>query len=211
MATGDQPYSDPTQYGNGPDDSVTDTTEVVAVTHHTAAVGGRQLAYTATAGHLVIVDPSSSKPTAKMFYVAFTEDTPSPTERPVTFFYNGGPGSSSVFLLLGSFAPMRIKTDMPRLTPPSPYTLEANPDSLLDKSDVVFINPVGTGYSAAIAPKTNKDFWGVDQDAASLRQFVERYLTIYDRWNSPSSSSASPTAPLGAVSWPMCSTRLAST
>jgi carboxypeptidase C (cathepsin A) len=184
-ASGDQRYSDPTQYGNGPDDSVTDTTEAAAVTHHTVAVGGRQLSYTATAGHLVVVDPSSAKPTAKMFYVAFTEDTPNPMERPVTFFYNGGPGSSSVFLLLGSFAPMRIKTRMPDFTPPAPYTLEPNPDSLLDKTDLVFINPVGTGYSAAITPKANKDFWGVDQDAASLRQFVERYLTLYDRWNSP--------------------------
>ena len=103
----------------------------------------------------------------------------------MTFFYNGGPGSSSVFLLLGSFAPMRLKTNMPHFTPPAPYTLEPNPDSLLDKSDLVFINPVGTGYSAAIAPHVNKDFWGVDQDAASLRQFIKRYLTRHGRWNSP--------------------------
>ena len=80
---------------------------------------------------------------------------------------------------------MRIKTSMPSFTPPAPYTLEPNPDSLLDKSDLVFINPVGTGYSAAIAPHINKDFWGVDQDAGSLRQFIKRYLTRYDRWNSP--------------------------
>jgi carboxypeptidase C (cathepsin A) len=185
MAGTDQPYSDTTAYGNGPGDSITDATEDGAITHHTVALGGRQVAYTATAGHLVIVDPSSSRPTAKMFYVAFTEDGPNSTNRPVTFFYNGGPGSSSVYLLLGSFAPMRIKTAMPSFTPPAPYTVEPNPDSLLDRSDLVFINPVGTGYSAAIAPKVNKDFWGVDQDAASLRQFIKRYLTRYDRWNSP--------------------------
>ena len=103
------------------------------------------------------------------------------TTLPVTFFYNGGPGSSSVFLLLGSFAPRRIKTKLPGFTPP-PYTLEDNPDSLLDKSDLVFINPVGTGYSAAIAPNRNKDFWGVDQDAASIRQFIKRYLTAKHAW-----------------------------
>src|SRR5215472_8191936 len=185
MASGDQPYSDATAYGNGPSDSVTDATENAAVTHHTVNLGGRDVAYTATAGHLVTVDASSSKPAAKIFYVAFTEDGTDTAGRPVTFFYNGGPGSSSVFLLLGSFAPMRLRTAMPDFTPPAPYTLEANPDSLLDRSDLVFINPVGTGYSAAIAPNVNRDFWGVDQDAASLRQFIKRYLTRYDRWNSP--------------------------
>jgi carboxypeptidase C (cathepsin A) len=181
----DQPCSDTTVYGNGPNDSVTEAPENAAVTHHTVALGGREISYTATAGHLVTVDPSSSKPTATIFYVAFIEDTPNVIERPVTFFYNGGPGSSSVYVMLGSFAPMRLKTSMPGFTPPAPYTIEPNPDSLLDKSDLVFINPVGTGYSAAIAPHVNKDFWGVDQDAASLRQFIKRYLTRYDRWNSP--------------------------
>ncbi len=105
--------------------------------------------------------------------------------RPLTFFYNGGPGSSSVYVLLGSFAPMRIRTSLPSFTPPPPYTIETNPDSLLDRSDLVFINPVGTGYSAAVAPRINKDFWGVDQDAGSLRQFIKRYLTANARWNSP--------------------------
>ncbi|KVQ00940.1 peptidase S1 [Burkholderia ubonensis] len=181
----DQPFFDPVAYGNGPDDSVTDTTEAAAVTHHTVTIGGRRIAYTATAGHLVTVDPSSSLPDAKIFYVAFTEDGQKEEARPVTFFYNGGPGSSAVFVLLGSFAPRRIKTSMPGFTPPAPYQMEDNPDSLLDRSDLVFINPVGTGYSAAIAPHKNRDFWGVDQDANSLKQFIKRYLTKNNRWNSP--------------------------
>jgi len=181
----DQPCADTTAYGNGPQDSITDTTENAAITHHSVTIGGQDISYTATAGHLVTVDPSSSLPAAKIFYVAFTADVPDPTERPVTFFYNGGPGSSSVYVMLGSFAPMRLKTSMPSFTPPAPYRMEPNPDSLLDRSDLVFINPVGTGYSAAVAPKVNKDFWGVDQDAGSLRQFIKRYLTRYDRWNSP--------------------------
>jgi carboxypeptidase C (cathepsin A) len=182
---GDQPLQDDTAYGNGPDDFVTDTTEAAAITHHTITIGGRQIEYTATAGHLVTVDPSSSKANAKMFYVAFTEDNQKEETRPVTFFYNGGPGSSAVFVLLGSFAPKRIKTSMPGFTPPAPYALEDNPDSLLDKSDLVFINPVGTGYSAAIAPNKNRDFWGVDQDARSIKQFIKRFLTKNNRWNSP--------------------------
>ena len=148
----DKPYSETTAYGNGPTDSITDTTENTAITHYSVALDGREIPYTAAAGHLVTVDPSSSKPTAKIFYVSFTEDTPNTTDRPVTFFYNGGPGSSSVYVLLGSFAPMRLNTNMPSFTPAAPYTIEPNPDSLLDKSDLVFINPVGTGYSAAIAP-----------------------------------------------------------
>ena len=103
----------------------------------------------------------------------------------MTFFYNGGPGSSAVFLLLGSFAPRRIHTNMPGFTPPPPYSMEDNPDSLIDRTDLVYINPVGTGYSAAIAPCKNRDFWGVDQDARSIKQFIKRYLTANSRWNSP--------------------------
>jgi carboxypeptidase C (cathepsin A) len=181
----DAPFLDPVAYGNRPQDSITDTTEAAAVTHHVAAIDGRTIAYTATVGHLVTVDPGSSRPDAKLFYVAFTADGAPKTTRPVTFFYNGGPGSSSVYVLLGSFGPRRIRTALPSFTPPAPYTIEDNPDSLLDRTDLVFVNPVGTGYSAAIAPKVNKDFWGVDQDAGSLRQFIKRYLTANDRWNSP--------------------------
>ncbi|MBN3754399.1 peptidase S1 [Paraburkholderia sp. Tr-20389] len=182
---GDQPFFDPVAYGNGPDDSVTDTSENAAITKHSITIGGKKINYTAMAGHLVTVDPSSSQPAAKFFYVAFTQDNQKEETRPVTFFYNGGPGSSSVFVLLGSFAPRRIKTSMPSFTPPAPYQMEDNPDSLLDKSDLVFINPVGTGYSAAVAPRKNRDFWGVDQDADSIKQFIKRYLTKNNRWNSP--------------------------
>ncbi len=148
-------------------------------------MNSKTIDYTARAGHLVTADPLSAMPSAKIFYVSFTADAERPSDRPVTFFYNGGPGSSAVFLLLGSFGPRRIRTAMPGFTPPAPYTMIDNPDSLLDLSDLVFINPVGTGYSAAIAPGKNKDFWGVDEDARSIRQFVKRYLTAFNRWNSP--------------------------
>jgi carboxypeptidase C (cathepsin A) len=182
---GDQPFFDPVAYGNGPDDSVSDSSENAAITRHSITIGGKKINYTATAGHLVTVDPSSSQPNAKMFYVAFTQDGQKEETRPLTFFYNGGPGSSSVFVLLGSFAPRRIKTSMPNFTPPAPYQMEDNPDSLIDTSDLIFINPVGTGYSAAVAPHKNRDFWGVDQDADSIKQFIKRYLTKNNRWNSP--------------------------
>jgi carboxypeptidase C (cathepsin A) len=181
----DEPFLDMTAYGAGPNDSITDSTENAAITHHVATIGGTTIPYTARAGHLVAVDPSSSQANAKFFYVAFTADGQDPNTRPVTFFYNGGPGSSAVFLLLGSFSPRCIKTNMPGFTPPAPYTMEDNPDSLLDRTDLIYINPIGTGYSAAIAPAKNRDFWGVDQDARSIKQFIKRYLTAFNRWNSP--------------------------
>ncbi|WP_408733244.1 S10 family serine carboxypeptidase-like protein, partial [Burkholderia cepacia] len=177
----DKPYFDPIAYGNGPNDSITDTKEDGAITHHVVTLNGTSIQYTATAGHLVTTDPNSSQPNAKIFYVAYTADGKDANTRPVTFFYNGGPGSAAIWLLLGSYAPKRIKTSMPDYTPPAPYTIETNPDSLLDKTDLVFINPVGTGYSTAIAPAKNKDFWGVDQDASSLKQFIKRYLTANQR------------------------------
>lgn len=181
----DEPLVDTTPYGYGPDDSVTDVTETAAITQHTLKLHGKSLAYTARAGHLVTTDPYSAMPAAKLFYVAFTLNGAVASKRPVTFFYNGGPGSSSVFLLLGSFGPRRIKTSMPGFTPPAPYEMEDNEDCLLDHTDLVFINPVGTGYSGAIAPGTNKDFWGVDEDAGCIKQFIKRYLTVFNRWNSP--------------------------
>jgi len=181
----DEPRIDRTPYGCGKDGSISDTTENASVTEHSVTISGESIAYTASAGHLVAADPYSALPTAKIFYVAFTaNDTPLST-RPITFFYNGGPGSSSSFLLLGSFGPRRIQTSMPSFTPPAPYAMHDNPDSLLDKTDLVFINPVGTGYSAAVAPFKNGDFWGVDQDAGCIKQFIKRYLTAFRRWNSP--------------------------
>jgi carboxypeptidase C (cathepsin A) len=183
--SGDQPFLDNTQYGPGPDDSISDATENRAVTQRSIAINGTTISYTASAGHLVTYDQDSALPYAKIFYISFTKNDVAASRRPVTFFYNGGPGSSSVYLLLGSFGPRRIKTSMPEFTPPPPYTLEDNDDSLLDRTDLVFINPVGTGYSAAISPWKNKDFWGVDKDAQSIKQFIKRYLTVYGRWNSP--------------------------
>ena len=181
----DQSLLDTTAYGSGPDDSVSDASENAAITRHKVTISGVTIPYTAEAGHLVTTDQYSAQPSAKIFYVAFTADTNKPPTRPVTFFYNGGPGSSSVFLLLGSFGPRRIRTSMPFFTPPAPYAMDDNQDSLIDQTDLVFINPVGTGYSAAITPGKNKDFWGVDEDARSIKQFIKRYLTVYNRWNSP--------------------------
>ena len=154
------------------------------VTAHSITVGGRVLKYHATAGTVTIRD-DDAKPTASVFYTAYTLDGANGAVRPVTFFYNGGPGSSSVWLHMGSFAPMRVKTANPEYIRPAPYGFGPNPDTLLDKTDMVFIDMVGTGYSRPLGDAKGKDFWGVDQDADAFAKAIMRWTTRNSRWTSP--------------------------
>lgn len=158
--------------------------EKSSVTHHMIAVNGQTLHYTATAGTLIIRD-ADNKPNGSMFYVAYTLDSPASKTRPVTFLYNGGPGSSTMWLHMGSFAPMRIETSSPKATPPAPYHLVPNQYTLLDQSDLVFVDAMGTGFSKPVGTATLKDFLGVDQDVRAFNHFIGRYLTVNQRWNSP--------------------------
>ena len=158
--------------------------ETAVQTHHSVSIGGRTLKYTATAGTVIIRD-EKNQPQASVFYVAYTLDGSKPAQRPLTFLYNGGPGSSSVWLHMGSFGPVRIETASPAATAPAPYHLVANDDSLLDKTDLVFIDAVGAGYSRPLGKATGKDFWGVDQDISAFSRAIERYVTLNKRWNSP--------------------------
>jgi len=150
-------------------------------THHSVVIGGRTIAYTATAGTLTIRD-DDGKPTASMFYVAYTAGD---ARRPVTFFYNGGPGSSTLWLHMGSLAPVRVRTDSPEATHNAPYDLIPNADSLLDKSDLVFIDAIGAGFSRPVGETKLAAFWGTDPDIDAFARGIERYLTANDRWNSP--------------------------
>ncbi|WP_449427248.1 S10 family peptidase [Rhodanobacter umsongensis] len=160
-------------------------TESAVRTQHSVSIGGHTIRYTATAGTLIIRD-DKNEPQASVFYVAYTVDKGGkPGKRPVTFLYNGGPGSSSVWLHMGSFAPVRIETASPEATAPPPYHLVPNSDSLLDQTDLVFIDAVGTGYSRPLGKATGKDFWGVDQDISAFARAIQRYVTINKRWNSP--------------------------
>ena len=120
-----------------------------------------------------------------MFYVAYTVRRAGRQTRPLVFFYNGGPGSASVWLHLGSFAPRRIVTSAPATTVPQPFQLVDNAESLIDVADLVFVDAVGTGYSQAIAPFTNQSFWSVDADAALMRDFIARYVAVNGRAASP--------------------------
>ncbi|WP_238149851.1 S10 family peptidase [Dyella jiangningensis] len=160
------------------------TTENAVRTKHSVSVGGRSVAYTATAGNLIIRD-DKGEPQASVFYVAYTVDSGKSEKRPVTFLYNGGPGSSSMWLHMGSFGPVRIETASPAATEPAPYKLVPNGDSLLDKTDLVFIDAVGAGYSRPVGKAEGKDFWGVDQDVSAFSRAIQRYVTINNRWNSP--------------------------
>ena len=150
-------------------------------TQHTAVIGGRSIGYTATAGTLTIRD-DEGKPTASMFYVAYTTGG---TRRPVTFLYNGGPGSSTLWLHMGSLGPIRVATDSPRSTHNAPFDIVDNNESLLDKSDLVFIDAIGAGFSRPVGDTKLAAFWGTDPDIDAFARGIERYLTVNDRWNSP--------------------------
>jgi len=181
---GGSQFVDANQYSAAPGASLSTPNEATGVTHGSLALGGSAIAYTATAGHLSALDASQA-PEASIFYVAYTADGAAAATRPVTFFFNGGPGSASVWLHLGSFAPKRLATGIPATTRAVPFPYVDNAESLIDTSDLVFVDAVGTGLSEAIAPHNNQGFWGVDKDAAVLRDFIQRWLVVNGRTASP--------------------------
>jgi len=158
--------------------------EKTSVTHHELMLGGKSLKYTATAGTLLIRD-EEDKAYGSIFYVAYTLDGADSATRPVSFLYNGGPGSATLWLHMGSFSPVRIETDSPKPTAGPPFKLVPNQYSLLDKTDMVFIDAPLTGYSRAVGKGTAKDFLGVDQDLKAFDRFIGRYISVNQRWNSP--------------------------
>jgi carboxypeptidase C (cathepsin A) len=159
--------------------------EESSVTEHSIKIGGQTVPYKATAGTILLKN-EKDEPEALLYYTAYTRtDVKDVSQRPLAFLYNGGPGSSSIWMHMGSFGPRRVVTVNADVTPPAPYKLEDNPECLLDHADLVFIDPVGTGFSKAAGKAQDKDFWGIDQDARSLAQFVQSYVTRNNRWNSP--------------------------
>jgi carboxypeptidase C (cathepsin A) len=158
--------------------------ESTAVTHHVWKAGEAPVSYTATAGNLVIHD-DDDKPYGSVFYVAYTEDGANESTRPVTFLYNGGPGSATIWLHMGSVGPVRVVTASPNATGAPPYKLVPNDDSLLGKTDLIFVDAVGTGFSKPVGKATEKDFAGTDEDVKAFERFIERYITVNKRWNSP--------------------------
>lgn len=174
--------------------------------------GGQHISYTAIAGtitvgsndeqdaqlgadgkpqpgsQLALEAPDKAKdapPVARMFYVAYFKKDARAEDRPITFFYNGGPGSSTVWLHMGSLGPKHVVTAGDTHLPAAPYTMVDNPNSLLDVSDLVFVDMPGTGFGQLMGKDAQKAFWSIDGDAAAFARFIERFDTKYSRWNSP--------------------------
>jgi carboxypeptidase C (cathepsin A) len=178
----------------------------------TVDLGGQHIAYTAIAGTITVgatdtddaqlgpdgkplpgsqlalsapKEPADAAPVAHMFYVAYFKTGAPAQDRPITFFYNGGPGSSTMWLHMGSLGPKYVETAGDTHLPGAPYKLIDNADSLLDVSDEVFIDMPGTGFGRLAGKDASKAFWGVDQDAEAFARFIPRFLAKFDRWNSP--------------------------
>jgi carboxypeptidase C (cathepsin A) len=182
-----------------------------STTDGSVTVGGQAIAYKAVAGTLTVGStdgqdamigldgkmlpgtgekpldpekPDEAPATARMFYVAYFKKDAGPG-RPVMFLYNGGPGSATMWLHMGSFGPRRVVTTDGQHDEGAPYKIVNNDFSLLDVTDLVFIDAPGTGFSRIMGKDKDKAFWGVDQDAHAFERFIRRFLTKYDRWNSP--------------------------
>src|SRR5215472_22228 len=159
--------------------------EKTVQTKHSIRLGGQEIKYTATAG-TTLLKLEDGTPKASIFYIAYTKDDVSDlAQRPMTFTFNGGPGSSSVWLHLGAFGPRRVQMgDVGSLLPP-PYKVVDNDASLLDITDLVFIDPVSTGYSRAVPGEAPGQFHGIQQDVESVADFIRLYATRTKRWSSP--------------------------
>lgn len=153
------------------------------VTDHKGVFNGKRLSYTVTAGETYLLD-KKEKPTASIFtfdYVVEGDDN-----RPVTFIWNGGPGSSSTWLHMGGYGPKRIVVPTDAKHPgAAPYEISSAPETILDVTDMVFVDPVGTGFSRALGETKSNSFWGLKEDATSIAQFISQWLQNNNRWNSP--------------------------
>ena len=166
-------------------DAKADVKPEQSITQHRITMRSGVIDYTATAGTLILRD-DDDKPIASMSYVAYVKNgVKDPGTRPVMFAFNGGPGSSSMWLHMGGLGPRRVVTTDAGPTPPAPYQVVDNQHGVLDRTDIVFIDPVGTGLSRAAGEKKDEDFWGVDPDIDSVARFIAQYVSDTGRWNSP--------------------------
>ena len=154
------------------------------ITHHQIMLNGKTLSYTSTAGRLPL-KRGDGKTEAEMFFVAYALDGQEAAKRPLTFSFNGGPGSASVWLHMGALGPKRVVLQPNGFMPAAPYRLEDNPDTLLDRSDLVMVDAMSTGYSRAATAELTKKFLGVKGDVQAFGEFIRLYISRYDRWSSP--------------------------
>ena len=167
------------------DNGAKPTEEQPITTTHALTLESSDLRYTATVGRMPLKN-EQGEIEAQMFFTAYTlEDTADVSARPLTFVFNGGPGSSSVWLHLGALGPKRVQMEDEGWMPAPPYKLVPNQHTWLTFSDLVFIDPVGTGYSRASKSDDNKKYWGLKADIEAVGEFIRLYLTRYGRWSSP--------------------------
>jgi carboxypeptidase C (cathepsin A) len=184
--------SEPTDSNAKDEKKAAEPTDDLVTTHHSITIDGAELGYTVTAGRMVLrleghTDEKfdGQKPKAEVFLTAYTADTDQPGSRPVTFAFNGGPGSSSVWLHLGLLGPRRVLMgDVGELLPP-PYALADNPQTLLRHSDLVFIDPVSTGFSRPVKGEKSTEFHGYGGDIESVGEVIRLWTTRNGRWMSP--------------------------
>src|SRR5215510_9313127 len=161
---------------------------------HSIKIKGREIKYSVTAGTMVLKEETTDrakeaegeKPRAQVFFIAYTKDrVRDESKRPLTFSFNGGPGSSSVWLHLGVLGPRRVLMKNDGELPPPPYQLKDNEYSLLDETDLVFIDPMNTGYSRPVTGEKPKEWHGFKRDIESVGDFIRLFTTRYNRWLSP--------------------------
>ena len=160
------------------------TPQEPSTTSHVLRIDGRDIRYTATAGTLPLKD-AGGKVVANMFFVAYAKDGEDRRTRPITFFYNGGPGSASVWLHMGSLSPRRVQMAEEGFQPAPPFTLVDNEDSALDVTDMVFVDAISTGFSRAAAGEEARRFHAVRGDIRAFGEFIRTYVTRFNRWASP--------------------------
>lgn len=159
--------------------------EKISRTQHAITLDGQRISYTATAGTLVLRS-EDGKPRASVFHIAYTKDgVKDPAERPVTFAYNGGPGGAAVWVHLGAFGPKRVDLDPEGFPLPPPARLVENLESILDVTDLVFVDPVSTGFSRPAPGVDAKEFHGLENDVESMAEFIRLWITRNGRWGSP--------------------------
>jgi carboxypeptidase C (cathepsin A) len=156
----------------------------LAVTRHEARIGGRTVRYTASAGTM-LMENSKRKPVALFGYTAYVDDSADKSSRPLLFAYNGGPGSASLWLHMGVLGPQRAAAPDGGFGSNGPFKRVDNEYSIIDKADLVMLDPVGTGFARPVGKGKGKDFWGVDQDIKSVSEFIVKYVTETGRWASP--------------------------
>ena len=176
------PAAEPAKTGTETDKAAEPKT---SVTRHQVRIDGQVVRYSATVGWMIMKN-DAGKPIARFGYTAYTRDGVADlARRPVTFAFNGGPGSSSIWLHMGILGPRRVVVNDPGFAPPPPSQRVENEFSVLDVTDLVMVDPVGTGFSKPLGEAKGEDFWGVDQDVKSVGAFIKRYVTENGRWASP--------------------------